>query len=205
MAKLKRKLSRLPFISVFLTLLWRLPLVLAAVDAPAGFDNLTNGFESQTNFDLDRATSTRSSRSRTAWGRSTTPRPAAECHQNPVPASAARSTNCGPARRSGGFTDHPGGSLINDRAIDASIQETCLRHRQRAHLPHLAQHARRRLRRGDRRSDIFTSARRAPARRHQRGHPGPGPRSAGPNADWPFRLERSAQQPALLRRRRLSE
>ena len=52
MARLKRRLSKLPFITVFLTLLVAVPLVLAAVDAPTGFDNITNGFENQTNFDL---------------------------------------------------------------------------------------------------------------------------------------------------------
>ena len=50
MAKLKRRLSRLPFTSVFLTLLVAVPFVLLAVDAPAGFDNVTNGFENQTAF-----------------------------------------------------------------------------------------------------------------------------------------------------------
>jgi len=46
MASLRRKLSRrLPFTGVFLMLLVAVPLVYATVDAPTGFDNLTNGFE----------------------------------------------------------------------------------------------------------------------------------------------------------------
>ena len=40
---------------------------------------------------------------------------------------SARSPSCAPVTSTAtGFVDHPGGSLINDRAIDASIQERVL-------------------------------------------------------------------------------
>src|SRR6185369_3811478 len=48
-----------------------------------------------------------------------------ECHQNPVSAASAQfnEVRAGKLNRDGTFVDHPGGSLINDRAIDAAIQE----------------------------------------------------------------------------------
>jgi CxxC motif-containing protein (DUF1111 family) len=49
----------------------------------------------------------------------------AECHQNPVVGAISQITElrAGHRNSSGNFVDAPGGSLINDRAIDASIQE----------------------------------------------------------------------------------
>jgi hypothetical protein len=51
----------------------------------------------------------------------------AECHQNPTTGGISQIT----ALRAGSFNgsafiDHPGGSLINYRAIDAAIQELVL-------------------------------------------------------------------------------
>jgi len=126
MVRLKRRLSRLPFVSVFLTLLVAVPLVLAAVDAPTGFDNLTNGFESQTNFDLDRAQFDTVEEIADGLGPVYNAQACRECHQNPVSGSEAQANElrAGQISSSGtGFTDHPGGSLINDRAIDPAIQE----------------------------------------------------------------------------------
>jgi|ERR1700710_60647 len=125
MARLKRRLSRLPFITVFLTLLVAVPLVLAAVDAPTGFDNVTNGFESQTNFDLDRAQFDTVEQIADGLGPVYNAQACRECHQNPVSASSAQvnELRAGKLNNDGTFVDHPGGSLINDRAIDAAIQE----------------------------------------------------------------------------------
>src|SRR3954454_3221850 len=109
-----------------LTLLVGVPLVLAAVDAPTGFDNLTNGFESQTNFDLDRAQFDTVEEIADGLGPVYNAQACRECHQNPVSASAAQANElrAGQISSSGtGFTDHPGGTLINDRAIDPAIQE----------------------------------------------------------------------------------
>jgi CxxC motif-containing protein (DUF1111 family) len=100
------------------------PLVLAAVDAPTGFDNLTNGFENQTNFDLDRTQFDTVEEIADGLGPVYNAQACRECHQNPVSASATQVNELRAGQTSGGvFTPHPGGSLINDRAIDASIQE----------------------------------------------------------------------------------
>jgi len=125
MARLKRRLSRLPFITVFLTLLVAVPLVLAAVDAPTGFDNVTNGFESQTNFDLDRAQFDSIEQIADGLGPVYNAQACRECHQNPVSGSSGQinEVRAGKLNSDGTFVDHPGGSLINDRAIDPAIQE----------------------------------------------------------------------------------
>jgi len=125
MVRLKRRLSRLPFVSVFLALLIAVPLVLAAVDAPTGFDNLTNGFENQTNFDLDRAQFDTVEQIADGLGPVYNAQACRECHQNPVSGAHTQvnELRAGQTDGSGNFTDHPGGSLINDRAIDAAIQE----------------------------------------------------------------------------------
>src|SRR4051795_10671761 len=109
-----------------LTLLVGIPLVLAAVDAPTGFDNLTNGFESQTNFDLDRAQFDTVEQIADGLGPVYNAQACRECHQNPVSGSEAQANElrAGQVSDTGtGFIDHPGGSLINDRAIDPAIQE----------------------------------------------------------------------------------
>ncbi|PYV40715.1 MAG: hypothetical protein DMG09_06240, partial [Acidobacteria bacterium] len=48
-----------------------------------------------------------------------------ECHQNPVTGAISQITElrAGHVAANGAFVEAPGGSLINDRAIDASIQE----------------------------------------------------------------------------------
>lgn len=125
MARLKRRLSAKFSISAFLTLVVAVPLVYAAVDAPTGFDNGTNGFENQTNFDLDRAQFEAREEIPDGLGPVYNAQACAECHQNPVSGSSTQvnELRAGQTSNNGTFTDHPGGSLINDRAIDAAIQE----------------------------------------------------------------------------------
>ena len=124
MARLKRRLSRVPFTSVFLTLLLAVPLVLAAVDAPTGFNNVTNGFETQTDFDLDRAQFDSVEEIKDGLGPVYNAQACRECHQNPVSGSSTQVNELRAGETKGGvFTDHAGGSLINDRAIDPAIQE----------------------------------------------------------------------------------
>jgi CxxC motif-containing protein (DUF1111 family) len=101
------------------------PLVYA-VDAPAGFDNLTNGFTSQAQFDLDRAVYEAREEADEGLGPVYNAQACAECHQNPVTGATSQITELRVARSDpffGTYSDRPGGSLINDRAIDASIQE----------------------------------------------------------------------------------
>ena len=127
MASLKRKLSKpLPFAGVFVTLLVVVPLVYA-VDAPTGFDNLTNGFENQTHFDLDRAQFESLEQLEDGLGPVYNAQACSECHQNPVSGSSSQINELRAGQTQGGvFTDHPGGSLVNDRAIRRDFQEKVL-------------------------------------------------------------------------------
>lgn len=109
-------------------LLVAVPVLLAAnkvaTEAPAGFDNLTNGFLTQANFDVDRATYEGREEADEGLGPVYNAQACAECHQNPVTGATSQVTELRVGRLSGStFTDRPGGSLINDRAIDARIQE----------------------------------------------------------------------------------
>ncbi len=105
------------------------PLVYAvtATEAPTGYDNLTNGFTTQGQFDLDLATFDGREEIADGLGPLYNAQACSECHQTPVVGSVSQITELRVGRIdvfSGVFTDRPGGSLINDRAIDASIQET---------------------------------------------------------------------------------
>ncbi|HEY3130428.1 MAG TPA: di-heme oxidoredictase family protein [Acidobacteriota bacterium] len=94
-------------------------------EAPTGFDNQTNGLVSQSKFDLDK----KSFEEREGLGDGLGPvynaQACVECHQNPVTGAISQITElrAGHLDAFGRFVDAPGGSLINDRAIDASIQE----------------------------------------------------------------------------------
>jgi len=103
------------------------PLVYAAVEAPAGYDNLTNGFESQAQFDLDMATYAEQEAIPDGLGPVYNAQSCGECHQTPVTGSSSQVTELRAASFDGfTYADHPGGSLINDRAINAAIQERVL-------------------------------------------------------------------------------
>ena len=112
---------------------------IAATEAPAGFDNLTNGFESQTQFDLDKANFDEVEEIADGLGPVYNAQACRECHQNPVTGSSSQILSSGPADQRLHFTDHTGGSLINNRAIDAAIQER-LRAPTTRHLPRLSEH-----------------------------------------------------------------
>jgi CxxC motif-containing protein (DUF1111 family) len=100
------------------------PLLCWAVDAPAGFDNLTNGFTTQAQFDADLATFDEFEVIDDGLGPVYNAQSCRECHQNPVSGGPSQVTELRKARFDGfTVTDPPGGSLNNDRAIDASIQE----------------------------------------------------------------------------------
>ncbi|HKI02122.1 MAG TPA: di-heme oxidoredictase family protein [Thermoanaerobaculia bacterium] len=103
------------------------PVVFAitAVEAPAGFDDLTNGFTTQTQFDLDREVFEEFEGIDDGLGPVYNAQACRECHQNPVTGGPSQITELRAGRLDGfgTFTNPPGGSLINDRAIDAAIQE----------------------------------------------------------------------------------
>ncbi len=100
---------------------------IAATEAPAGYDNLTNGFESQTQMNLDRATFDEIEQISDGLGPVYNAQACRECHQNPVSGSGSQILELRAGSTSGStFTDHIGGSLINNRAIDPAIQERLL-------------------------------------------------------------------------------
>jgi CxxC motif-containing protein (DUF1111 family) len=102
-----------------------LPVALSAPEeAPTGFDNLTNGFLSQTDFDANREIFDEQEEIDEGLGPVYNARSCGECHQTPVSGAISQITELRAGRLvNGSFVDHRGGSLINDRAIDPSIQE----------------------------------------------------------------------------------
>lgn len=102
------------------------PLVYGVVtEAPAGFDDVTNGFTTQAQFDIDRGVFDEFELIEDGLGPVYNAQACRECHQNPVSGSSSQITELRVGRTDifGGFVDRPGGSLINDRAIHPSIQE----------------------------------------------------------------------------------
>src|SRR5262245_47810125 len=96
----------------------------AVTEAPTGFDNLTNGFVDQTTFDGDKDTFEEFETIADGLGPVYNTQSCRECHQNPVTGAGSQITELRTGHFNGtSFVDPPGGSLNNDRAIDASIQE----------------------------------------------------------------------------------
>src|SRR5262249_29108053 len=96
----------------------------AVTEAPTGFDNLTNGFVTQAQFDADKTTFEERDDIAKGLGPVYNAQSCAECHQNPVTGAISQITELRAGHFDGvNFIDHPGGSLINDRAINAAIQE----------------------------------------------------------------------------------
>jgi CxxC motif-containing protein (DUF1111 family) len=97
----------------------------AATEAPAGFDNLTNGFVTQANFNVAKDTFEERDEIADGLGPVYNAQGCSECHQNPVTGATSQISElrAGHVNSSGNFVDAPGGSLINDRAINAAIQE----------------------------------------------------------------------------------
>ncbi len=99
----------------------------APAEAPAGFDNLTNGATDQAQFDANLETFNEREGIAQGLGPVYNAQSCAECHQNPVTGAISQITEVRAGHFDGvNFIDHVGGSLINDRAIDASIQERVL-------------------------------------------------------------------------------
>ena len=96
-----------------------------ATEAPAGFDNRTNGLITQAEFDAARATFEERDEVSKGLGPVYNAQSCAECHQNPVTGGTSQVSElrAGHLDSAGNFVDAPGGSLINDRAIDPRIQE----------------------------------------------------------------------------------
>ena len=96
----------------------------APSEAPTGFDNLTNGVTDQPTFEADRGVFEERETIDDGLGPVYNAQSCAECHQNPVTGAISQVTELRAGHFDGtNFVDHPGGSLINDRAVDASITE----------------------------------------------------------------------------------
>jgi len=97
---------------------------ITAVEAPTGFDDLTNGMVSQSQFDADREVFEEREFAEDGLGPVYNAQACAECHENPVTGGNSQVTVLRAGRSDGRrFTDHAGGSLIQDRALDPAIQE----------------------------------------------------------------------------------
>jgi CxxC motif-containing protein (DUF1111 family) len=124
--KRSRRLARShAFVLPLLLLAAPVAYAVATMEAPAGFDNLTNGFEPQTQFDLDRAVFEERDNIADGLGPVYNAQSCAECHQSPVTGAASQITELrvGQMDAAGNYTEPVSGSLINDRAIDSSLQE----------------------------------------------------------------------------------
>ncbi|HZT76684.1 MAG TPA: di-heme oxidoredictase family protein [Vicinamibacterales bacterium] len=96
----------------------------APTEAPTGFDGKSNGLVLQSTFDADRATFEERDDAAKGLGPVYNAQSCAECHQTPVTGGISQVAELRAGTfLNGVFTDHPGGSLVNDRAIDPRIQE----------------------------------------------------------------------------------
>jgi CxxC motif-containing protein (DUF1111 family) len=115
-----------------LALLWTAVAVPVAwtqspTEAPVGFDDVTNGFTTQDEFNADRGTFDELEGKDEGLGPVYNAQGCGECHQNPTSGGISQITELRAGHLSGStFIEHPGGSLINDRAINANFQERVL-------------------------------------------------------------------------------
>ena len=97
-------------------------------DALTGFSDLTNGVLTQAAFDAAREVFNEQESIAEGLGPVYNAQSCGECHQNPVSGGVSQITEvrAGHTNSFGRFFDHPGGSLIHSRAIDATAQEHVL-------------------------------------------------------------------------------
>jgi CxxC motif-containing protein (DUF1111 family) len=93
-------------------------------EAPRGFDNVFNGFGSQAQFNADKDVFEERDDIAKGLGPVYNAQSCAECHQNPVTGGISQVTELRAGHFNGvNFIDQAGGSLNNDRATNAEIQE----------------------------------------------------------------------------------
>jgi CxxC motif-containing protein (DUF1111 family) len=98
-----------------------------STEAPTGFDNLTNGLTDQAVFEADRRVFEEIETIEEGLGPIYNARACAECHSNPVIGGNSQISELRVGYFDGKrFIEHPGGSLIQQRAIDPAIQEHVL-------------------------------------------------------------------------------
>jgi len=104
----------------------------APSEAPAAFSPgtmtlVSNGLVDQATFDADRAVFEEQEGRADGLGPVYNAQSCAECHQNPVTGGISQITELRAGHFDGvNFSDHTGGSLINDRAINPAFQERVL-------------------------------------------------------------------------------
>ncbi|HYL06832.1 MAG TPA: hypothetical protein VE075_12375, partial [Thermoanaerobaculia bacterium] len=89
-ASRRRRVAR----GLVLSMLLAVPVLYAvtATEAPAGFDNQTNGFEAQANMDADRAKFDEVEQIADGLGPNYNAQSCRECHQNPVSGTISQIT-----------------------------------------------------------------------------------------------------------------
>jgi CxxC motif-containing protein (DUF1111 family) len=113
-----------------------MPCIEPAEEAPAGFDDQTNNLIEQGDpveacanptpgtFEADKFIFSIVDEKADGLGPVFNAQSCRECHQNPVVGGISQVTELRAGHNSSGnFVDAPGGSLINDRAIDSKVQE----------------------------------------------------------------------------------
>jgi CxxC motif-containing protein (DUF1111 family) len=112
-------------VSLFLYMLAVTNAANPPTEAPTGFDNLTNGLISQTEFDKARDEFEQSEGIETGLGPVYNAQSCVACHGNPVTGGLSQVTELrsGHTRKDGSFEGAPGGSLLNDASINSLIQE----------------------------------------------------------------------------------
>jgi CxxC motif-containing protein (DUF1111 family) len=135
MSRLRRSLQGRILAHVALALLVLQPLAvvadtvpggstLAATEAPAGFDNLTNGFATQEEMEIAQEEFDEAEEIDEGLGPVYNAQGCRECHQNPLSGGNSQITELRVGRFNGvTFSDRPGGSLLHSRAIHPDIQE----------------------------------------------------------------------------------
>ena len=147
----------------------------SAAEAPTGFDNLTNGFSEQgppyetlnedtvvalRSFNDNRFIFEEVETAADGLGPTYNAQSCRECHQNVVTGGASQIAEFRSGRTDNGkFFGSLGGSLIQSRATHPEIVERVGLRGHSPHVPDLDQHARRRLRRGDRKRDAAGDSR----------------------------------------------
>ncbi|HZS44019.1 MAG TPA: di-heme oxidoredictase family protein [Blastocatellia bacterium] len=101
------------------------PTTNSVTEAPAGYDNISNGYLSQSDFDETKGIYEERDDIAKGLGPVYNAQSCAECHQSPTTGGISQISvlRAGHLDSKGNFVDAPGGSLINDRAIDPAIQE----------------------------------------------------------------------------------
>jgi CxxC motif-containing protein (DUF1111 family) len=108
------------------------PVASQTAEAPTSFNNQSNGVTDPATFAADLAVFSEREEIADGLGPIYNAQACVECHQNPVAGGISQVTvlRVGYRDRQGNFINPPGGSLINDRAIDPLLQEFVLGTRQ---------------------------------------------------------------------------